>query len=207
MLLGIKKNYAYKKIAEEGVIYDSPKMKYKGIPIIKYLVDNIALNINNLDEPPVDKLQNYVKTKQQELFEELDKLNLKYVATPGRWKENSTYKKETFTITGMRTYNTIMHNDIFRPGTSGFSVPIQIINKNTFLNKINKHKSDSSLYLNNTNIDNVKYIVVPYNYEPAVLKEKFEEFCIEIDYNEAWEKNMTEIVKHIINVIKLSENK
>lgn len=214
MLLGIKKNYAYKKIAEEGVIYDSPKMKYKGIPIvrsdfskftqqfIKYLIDEIALNIKNLDEPPIEKLQNYVQGKQQELFKELEQFNFKYAATPGRWKENSTYKKETFTIIGMRTYNTIINKDIFRPGTSGFSVPIKIVNRNAFLNKINGHKSNSSLFLNNTNIDNINYIVVPYNYEPPVLKEKFEEFSIEIDYLEAWEKNMTKIVKYIIDTIK-----
>ena len=214
VLMGVKKNYAYKKIAEEGVIYETPKITYKGIPIvrsdfskftqqfIKYIVDEIALNTRELGTPPVQLLQEFAKNKKDELYRELDNYNFKYIATPGRWGETSNYKKETYTIIGMRTYNTIFDKEIFRPGTSGFSLPININNRTEFLNKISNHKSNSNLYLNNTNIDNITFITVPYNYEPEDLKNKFNEYFIEINYEETWDKNVNKIVKHIIDVIK-----
>jgi hypothetical protein len=216
MLMGVKKNYAYKKIAEEGHIYETPKITYKGIPIvrsdfskftqqfIKYIVDNIALNTKNLTRQPIDILQEFAKEKKEELYRELDNYNYRYVATPGRWGETSNYKKETYTIIGMRTYNTIFNKEIFRPGLSGYSLPINIINRNDFLNKISNHKSDSILYLNNTNIDNITFITVPYNYEPEDLKNKFKEYFIEINYEETWDKNVNKIVKHIIDVVKMA---
>jgi hypothetical protein len=213
LLIGIKKNYAYKKIAEEGVIYDSPKVKYKGIPIVrsdyskfaqgflKYIVDDIALNAHKLEKPASEMLQDFAKIKNEELFKNIDEFNFKYIGTPGRWSDGD-YKKEPYTIIGMRLYNTLFDTEIFRPGTSGLSLPITILNKNEFLTKISLNKSNSPLYLNNTNIDNINYIVVPYNYEANDVKSKFEEFKIELNYEETWNKSVTKITKDIIEVIK-----
>ena len=213
ILIGIKKNYAYKKIAEKGVIYDEPKVKYVGIPVvrsdyskfaqdfIRNLVEDVALCDDKNKGSLTDYLNSLAKEKYDLLREKIEDLDLSYIATPGKWNAN-TYKSETFTVVGMRLYNTMVNKEVFRPNTSGLSLPIIIYDKNKFLEQISDIKSKSKLFLNNTNIDNINYIVIPYNFNKDILRKNLDIFKISIDFQETWEKNVTKITRNIIETIR-----
>lgn len=211
LFLDIKKNYAYKEIAKKGKIYDEPEVHYTGIPVIRSdysklsqdfireLIENIAFDESpNSDKPKA--LIDLANKKHSEIKKCIETLDLKYIATPGKW--NTNYKNEPFTVIGMRLYNTIMDSEIFRPGTDGMSVPIRFKDSNKFLEKIKKNKDRSDLFLNNINIDKINFLTVPSNFEPDVLNEKFNEFLIYIDITELWDKSYAKIAKDIVNVIK-----
>lgn len=208
LLLGIKKNYAYKKIAKKGILYKEPITEYKGIPIIKsnfskfsqsfikYIVENIIFG-DNIDNP-IKLLNEFVYKKRLELEERI--YDFDYVGMPGKWKIKS-YSKETFIVVGMRLYNTLFNSEIFKPGISGLSFPI-IINENNFLDKISINKSKSIYFLNNINIDLINYMVIPYNYDINLIKNKLNEYNILIDKEKLWNISLTKITKTIIDILK-----
>jgi hypothetical protein len=210
ILLDIKKNYAYKELANKRKIRSTPKIKYVGIPVvrsdyskfaqsfIKKLIDDIALNDTCDKQDELLKLGNMMYTK---MIESLESLDIHYIGTPGRWKYYDNYKNEPFIIIGMRLYNTIFDKEIFRPGTSGLSIAIDVKDVDMFLRKIEKIKS-KKYYLNNVNINNINYIVVPYNFEKDELRSKLKEYEISINFKETWEKNYSKIARSIVEVIR-----
>lgn len=212
LFLNIKKNYAYKEIAAKGHAYEKAKIKYTGIPIVrsdysKYaqdfirsLIENIALS-DELNK--MELLQTLVQERYNQIEDSINNFNLLYVGTPGRWKV-AKYKTETFILTGMRLYNTLLNSEVFRPGLNGYSLPIILNNPNLFLEGIEKYRHLNEYFLQDTEINNINYIVVPSNYEPKILKAKLEEFKITIDPEVLWRKNFSKIAHYIVDVIKES---
>ena len=212
LFLDIKKNYAYKEIAKKGKIYDKPEVQYTGIPVvrsdysklaqdfIRTLIEDIAFDESDSDL--LEALSNLAREKHEKIVQCVEELDLKYIATPGKWKSN--YKNEPFTVIGMRLYNTIMDSEIFRQGTDGMSLPIKFKDIHKFLESIKDIKNRSDVFLNNINIDKINYIVVPSNYEPEVLRSKMNEYGISIDIETLWDKSYSKIAKDIVNVIKSS---
>lgn len=210
MFLDIKKNYAYKELSKKGRIYDQPKIEYTGIPVvrsdyskfaqefIRRLIEDIALTES---DNKLELLNDLAKNMYERVIRDSEDLEFHFIGTPGRWKEGS-YKKETFTLIGMRLYNTIYEEEIFRPGLNGLSIPIDITNISDFLEKINNTKNKSKLFLNNVSTSNITYLVVPTNYNKEDLKEKIEYYNLKIDFQSIWEKNFSKIARDIVELIK-----
>lgn len=215
MLLEAKKNYAYIEIGKKGKVNSSPKVKYTGVPIvrsdyskfsqdfIRYLIEEIALSDLNLNMSNVsDKLIEIIEQKQIELEKYLSNYDFKYIATPGRWSLSNNYKSEPFVIIGMRLYNTILDQDIFRPGINGLSIPIKIVNEFKFREEISKNANRSKYFIGNVPINKINYLVIPTNYKTEVLKEKFIKYFIRPDKELIWEKSFGTVAKNITKLIK-----
>lgn len=215
MLLEAKKNYAYLEIGKKGKVNPVPKVKYTGIPVvrsdyskfaqdfIRYLIENVAFsdmdfNSNNISDKMVDIIEN----KRNELEKYLEDYNFKYIATPGRWKLSNNYKSEPFVIIGMRLYNTILDQDIFRPGINGLSIPIKIVNEFKFREEISKNSHRSNYSIGGTPLNKINYIVLPTNYEIDIIKEKFIKYYIRPDKDIIWDKSFGTVAKNITRVIK-----
>jgi hypothetical protein len=215
MLLEAKKNYAYVELGKKGKVNKELKVKYTGIPVvrsdyskfaqdfIRYLIEDVAFSESELNHTNIsDKISEIIETKQSELKEYLKNYDFKYIATPGRWKLNNTYTLEPFVVIGMRLYNTIMDQEIFRPGINGLSIPIKIVNEFKFREELSKNANRSKYFIGNTPMNKINYIVIPTNYENEIIREKFIKFCIQPDSDIIWDKLFGTVAKNIARLIK-----
>ncbi|MBK7107438.1 MAG: hypothetical protein IPH62_19400 [Ignavibacteriae bacterium] len=214
LLLGVKKNYAYKEIAKKGVIHKTPKIRYVGIPVvrtdfsqftrdfIRKIIDDIALN-ENLKEIPISQLLNELSTERfKKLTECLKYFNFKYIGIPGKWGMDNNYKHETYHIIAMRLYNTLTDTETFKPGTSGYSFPIILNSKMLISSKIN-NSSGNNLYLKkDTDLDKLTFLSVPYNYDEEILQKLFVNFQITIDEQTYWKKLYSTSARRIVEILK-----
>ena len=213
MFLETKKNYAYNMTSKEGKVFNPPKTKYVGIPVIKSdtvpftkdllieLVENVALNKEADRFNDITKLAKIFHEKLTKCVNEFD---FEYISAPGKWSDKN-YASEPSSITGMKLYNTIVDKDVFRSGSFGIYFPIEFKNENEFAKLIDTVRYTSQNYLNHTAVSKVKYITLPYNYDKEDLKLLFDKYGIIANINSlwAWSKlTENEVVKRIITVIK-----
>ncbi len=213
LFLETKKNYAYNMTSKEGKVFNPPKTKYVGIPVIKSdtvpftkdllieLVENIALNKKADRFNDINKL---AIRFHETLTKCVNDFDFEYIAAPGKWSDKN-YASEPSSITGMKLYNTIIDKDIFRSGSFGIYFPIEFKNENEFAKLIDKVRYNSQNYLNHTAISKVKYITIPYNYDKEKLRLLFDTYGIIVNINLLWtwsKLTENEVVKRIITVIK-----
>lgn len=210
MLLSTKKTYAYNLTSKEHKIFDPPVTKYTGIPVvksdtvpflkdfIKTLTEDIALtkgvNISN-------ELSKLATNSFNTILEKIKTYDFEYIAAPGKWS-NKEYNSEIPPIIGMRLYNTLIDQDIFKPGSFGIYIPIKIRPTQEF-NELNKSKS--KYYLCNTPETKINYLTMPYGYDKDKLKQMFDKFGIITEPLDFWEWSRmvdNEVAKKIIEVIK-----
>jgi len=210
LLLSTKKTYAYNLTSKEHKIFNPPITKYTGIPVIKSdtvpflkdflktLIEDIALtkevNISN-------ELSKLAINSFNIILEKIKTYDFEYIAAPGKWS-NKEYNSEIPPIIGMRLYNTLIDQDIFKPGSFGIYIPIKIRPTQEF-NDLNKSKS--KYYLCNTPETRINYLTLPYGYDKNELKQIFNKFGIVAEPLDFWEWSRmvdNEVVKKIIEVIK-----
>ena len=145
-----KKFYALGKIWDEGVFFDTPKIKETGgqirksdaTPITKKLLTLIyktltipseVKDLNTLYKKVFIEIKNNIK---MELKGDIENLNFQSFGVPKKWGFKAERTMQW--VTGARLYNSIIE-DVFRPGESMIMVPI----KGQFQNLIEYYKSNS----------------------------------------------------------------
>jgi len=195
LLLDIKKVYAYKVLIEKGKIKN--KIEYKGFPIIRSdysqltkdilreFIEKIIFNKDIKLEDKYDHIIN-VYNKYYSLFvDNINKSDFSYVGIPAKWAKKIQY------INGMSLYNFLVNKNIFSYGSSGKFVYCIFKNKNLF-KKITGIEDISKL----------NGICIPYKYDLEFLKNKFNEFDIEIDTKVHWDTIFNKTCFRTKNLIK-----
>ncbi len=215
IFLDVKKNYAYKITSKENIIYDKPKIKYTGIPIvrsdsskftrelIRYLIEEIALLDGLTKEIINQKLQDYGHLMFNKLKEEVENYKFHDLGIPCKWG-GTDYVEESSSIIGMRLYNTITQSETFKRLVSGYRIPINIDDLKTFNNKIEPLKNKHENYIGNTPTSNLTFLTFPYSYDPDNIKNVLKDFKITIDPLKVWVSVITKPVERITETIKKS---
>lgn len=198
MFLDVKKNYAYRILAKKGKKFKEPKMKYTGIQIVKsdaskitqdllkVMIEDIVLNANLTNKEKLTKLTNVVNDFYNKFNSCCDNLDLAYISFPGKWS-----KKDLF-INGMYLFNHIMNKEIFSMGSAALFIYCTFKNPKLF---------------GQLNISKTNGICVPYSYDIETLKQKLEQFQIEIDRTTQWDKLFSTTASRIVDLIKNQGNK
>lgn len=214
LFLNVKKNYCYSATSKEGKVYDKPKIKYTGIPVvrneysgitkdfIRSLVEDIALSKEVNGKTDTTKALNNLATDTwNRLIEDSNKGDFSYIGSNGKWG-TSEYKKEPAGLCGMRLYNTITQTDTFKQMSSGRFVPITIKNQKIFNDLVNPIKNTNPLYIKNTPFTSIKYLTVPYDYNKQELLDLMKRFTIKVDIDALWNKSVSKSAERIIEAIK-----
>jgi len=197
MLLDVKKNYAYTILAKKGKIFKEPKIKYTGIQVVKSdaakltqdmlkdMIENVVLNpqMNNKDR--LSKLTDIVNNFYNKFIEYCDNLDLNYISFPGKWS------KKDMIINGMKLYNHIVNEEIFSMSSSATFIYCSFKNPKLF----------GQLDMSKTN-----GLCVPYSYDKELVKQKMEEFKIEIDRTTQWSKLFTTTASRVVDLVKGLKN-
>jgi len=212
MFLDIKKNYAFRELANNGKIHPKPSVEYVGIPVvrnniakftkdfIKAIVESIALNKEITSGEMKKQLQVVAKEFWEKLQKDCTEFNFNDIGIPCKWGSN--YTKEPFQVIAMRTYNTISGEDAFTPSMGGINVPIKISNQSTFMNAIAKLKNRNEFCLGSISVQNVNYIALPYNRDQQKTKELMNKFGLTVDVTEYWGILYNTVAKRIVDTIK-----
>ena len=213
LLLDAKKHYAYKEVAKKGEIHKTPKIKYTGLPIKKVnfskftrnflnaLVKDIALSEEYKGNEFREALSKLAQEQHLLLTESLKAFDFKFFGSPAKWK-TSEYKKDTDVLIGMKLYNTIIQHPIFRPGISGYKAQIIIKDVDKFLKSVENIRHTHENYIRHIDYTKISVIVVPFNYEPDILKEKFEQHYLNFDFDKIWESGLGKSGQSIVEIIK-----
>jgi len=211
MMLDVKKNYAYKMIAKEGVILSKPKVKYVGIPIVRndyskftqemliYLIEEICLNENVIDK--ISEIIKYVKIMNNKMKDNIIQLNYQYIGIPTKWT-GRTYVKDTAALIGMKLFNTINNIEYFKPLTSGKRLLIKINNHKIFTSEISEFIGKNKNYLAELDISKLSNICIPSAMPIDKLALLFNKFSISIDENITWDTLFSTTCKRIVEIIK-----
>jgi hypothetical protein len=213
LLLDAKKHYAYKEIAKKGQIHKKPKIKFTGLPIKKVnfskftrdflniLVEEIALSETYKGNEFREALSRVAQEQHILLTQKLQEFDFRFFGSPAKWK-TSEYKKDTDGLIGMKLYNTIMQSPIFRPGLSGYKTQIIIKDVDKFLKSVEDIRHNHENYIRHIDYTKISAIVVPFNYEPNVIKEKFKLHYLDFDFNKIWEGGLGKSGQSIVEIIK-----
>ncbi len=192
MFLDVKKNYAYKILAKKGKIFKSPKISYTGIQVVKSdaakltqdllkeIIENVILNTNIDNKDKISKISEIVNNFYNYFLEKCANLEINEIAFPGKWQ-----RKDMF-INGMKLYNHIVKQEIFSMGSAG-----------NFIYCIFRKPKMFSIDISKTN-----GICIPYSYDKELLKNKFDEFGIEIDKKTQWNKLFTTTCQRVVDLVK-----
>lgn len=210
LFVGTKKNYAYRLLVKEGIIIDDKPVEYTGLiaksDMTQYTKKTITTLIEKLAFDKNIKLMDkhkYISSVQKDIansvLNDVKELNVLHIGQPKKWSSNTKNNKDTWQNVGMRLYNTIMEDMIFKPMTSGILLPIQITDIPTFESKIKPLKNTNEYYLTEYNsTSDCNYIAFPYTFDPEKVKNKLAEYCIQINVEALLIKingqNVTEII-------------
>jgi hypothetical protein len=191
----VKKQYAFKMIAEGNKIFEEPKTEYKGIQVVrsdatelgkKLLREFIEKVILNSEIKKKDKFSHIVDivNKTHEKFLKLcEEFTFADLAPSVKWGKDQTV------INSMKLYNHISGENTFLPASAGRFVYCKF----TSLNKFSSLGIDTS---------KINAVTIPYRYTPEILKEKFKEFGISIDMEKQWTRVYTTTVQRIVDLVK-----
>jgi hypothetical protein len=212
LLMDVKKNYAYKVIAEKGEVFNTPKIEYKGIPVVRIdfskftqefirrLVEDIALN-EDTSINTFNALLKLTEERNSTLKQAISDLNVSYIGVPGKWK-STDYKSEPYHMTGMRLYNSISKTETFKEMSSCYSIPISLKNKvqiKNYLNKLEKNK----FYLNpDIDLDKLNYLSFPYSFDKLKVLKLMNDFNLTIEFKEVWDVAFSKTLQRLCDIIK-----
>lgn len=214
LLMDIKKNYAYKIIAEKGKVFKNPKIEYKGIPVVRVdyskftqdlirtLIDDIVLSPDDENANTIDKLRKLLQEKQLLLKKCISELNIEYIGSPGKWSLSNEYKLEPYHLTAMRLYNSITETETFKEGTSGYSLPVVLEVQSKINMKINSIGKNSYYLDPNTPISKLTYLTLPYHVNKNKLLKLMSDFDISLDFEVLWDKLFSKSAQRICEIIK-----
>lgn len=215
--LGIKKNYAYRLIVKENVFIEKMPVKYAGLisksdltkytrTMIQGMIENIMFGIKASPEEKRVAAVNYIVGFKNKVHDDIINLNISQVGQPKKWGTNSKKDDDTWQIYGMRLFNTVMNEAIFKPMGGGIAVPIIITNVTEFLERIAPFRFNNELFLNDAPITKLNYIVFPYVFSVETVKQKLEYFKIRIDEDTLWSKICGRNVQDIIELFNQYSN-
>ncbi len=193
MFLDVKKNYAYKLEAKKGKILNNPEIEYTGIQIVRSnaakltqnmlreIIEDVILNENIASKDRLSKISEIVGKFHNKFLENVNNLKLEELSIPGKWS-----KAEQF-INGMTLYNFIMKKEIFSVSSSGNFIYC-IFRKPALFQGFDMNK--------------IKGIVIPQIYDETLLKNKLDEYQIQIDSVTQWNTLFSTTVERIIDLVK-----
>lgn len=204
MFLDTKKNYAYNQTSKESKIFNPPKTKYTGIPVIKsdtvpflkdfikHLVEKIAF-VDGIDK--IEALNQLSIESRDTIIRLIKSYDFAYIAAPGKWSDKD-YTNEPAPIVGMKLYNTLLNKDVFRSGAFCLHIPIKFRDVGLLASKVNPIKYNSKNYLGNISLEGINYLSFPYSYNPEELRILFEENGLYVEFEDFW--NWSRLVGNIV---------
>lgn len=215
--LGIKKNYAYRMLAKEGNIIDSQPIKYVGLisksdmtkytqTILKGLVEEIMFDIKSMPEDKKQKAVNYIIGFRNKIHEDVINLRFDEIGQPKKWSIKTKNNEDTWQVYGMRLYNTIMNEPVFKPMSGGLAVAINITNPTDFLQKVESVRHTNEMYLNDSPISKLNYIVFPYTFNVEEVKTALKHFNIEVNEEDLWSKICGTNIQDIMSLFNQYSN-
>ena len=193
-----KKYYAYKLVVDEGKFLSPAKIKYKNIGIksntakmssqlLQSMLDDVVLNSEISYNQKINELNKVVDRFHQTFIKQIEQYQFMDIGIPNKWN------KAAQIINAMKVYNMIMNKDVFGPGSAGLYVYCSFKNSSLFQN------SDIDL-------KNLNTLAVPYNYDDKLLKEKMEEYNIEVNSQEHWNRCIFTTTCHkVIQSVKVNK--
>lgn len=193
--IDVKKTYAYTILAKEGVIFEKPKIKYTGgqftkndqplmaKALLKQLVEDVMLNPLIKSENKIKKINEVYNEYYNNFVESSKKYEFSKIGIPGAWK------KKEYIVYGMKLYNYIMDQEIFSSGSAGRFI-------------YSKFGQYQMIKKSGIPYDKLKGICVPFVYDQEKVTQKFQEYKIEVDYDEQWKKILTKTGERIIEIAK-----
>ena len=106
----------------------------------------------------------------------------------------------------MKLYNTIMDTEFFKPLSGGIAVPIIIKDINLFLQKIVPYRFKSDLYIQDASLNKLKHIVLPYSFDKETVRERLNEYTIEINEDDVWGKICGQTIQDIMQLFNKYSN-
>lgn len=217
MLLDIKKNYAYRLIAQEGKILETPEISYAGLPIkkvdtskfvkmfLKSMIDDVILNPEIPLENTISEIGKIAKQMQEMLYQHIKEYRFDIIGTPKKWGTNYSSDKEPWQVQAMKLYNTIIDDVILTPMSGALYVPIRIKDSIGFDTKLAGMKGKHQYYIG-TDVASASLnkIFIPYNYNAEKTRKAMEYYGIEVDPEEAWNLLYSKIIQRIIDVAKFA---
>lgn len=211
LLMEAKKNYAYSYIAKDGKVKDG--ISYVGLPIKKVSISKLSKAILHLliDDIALSDSENKMsiltqKTKELyfDLVKRIENFDIEYFGNSVKWKTDNSYERDTASLIGMKFYNTIVNEVIFRPGIAGYEIPIKLLDINTLNENLKTLRFSNEYYIGHTSLTKVSKIVIPYNFEPKEVKSLFESMALSIPIELLWDKSIGKIGKNIQSIIRSS---
>lgn len=210
--LGVKKNYAYRLLVKEGNIIDKKPVKYTGLTsksdmtkytknIINYSIENVMFDISLSPKEKKEKATKIIIDFRNKIYEDIKELNVSNIGQPKKWSTKTKNNEDTWQISAMRLYNTIMQDDVFKPMTGGVLVPIIITNPTDFVKKIADIRYLKDTYLQDTPLNKITFLAFPhFQFDKDKVKERMEFFNIKIDNDKIWEKICNTTIKDIMSL-------
>jgi len=212
LLLDVKKNYAFRLLAREGVILEKPKVEYTNLTVVKSdttqftrdfiteMVEDIILNPDLQKQNLTTPINQLAIRMREKLIQHINNFSFEYIGVPKKW--STGYKSEPYQVIAMRLYNTIMDEVILSPMSAALVLPIELVNPIGFETKIAAIKNNNELFVNNIPISKLTRIGIPYNYDVEKLKKCFEYYNIKINIDEVWEILYNKTARRIVEIAK-----
>jgi hypothetical protein len=194
-LPNVKKQYAYKTIAEGNKIFDPPITDYKGIQVVrsdatnlgkrllKQCIENVILNSNVKKKDKLNHIVKIVNESHQEFLELCNNFKFEDITISSKWGKDQTV------INSMKLYNFLVGSNLFLPASAGRFIYCKFSDVNKF----------ASIDID---IKKINAISIPYTYSFDLLKQKFQEYGIRIDVEKQWERVYTTTVQRVVDLVK-----
>jgi len=191
----IKKQYAFKMVAEDGKIFDKPIVDYKGIQIVRSdatnigkrllrnSIENVVLNIEIKKKDKINHILKIVNDTYEEFLKLCEEFKFEDVTVSTKWGKDKT------TINSMLIYNFISNSNFFLPASAG-----------RFL--YCKFGNIPKLRASGVDTKKINAVSIPYTYSPEELKAKFQEYSITVNLEKQWGRIFTTTVQRIVNLVK-----
>lgn len=196
----VKKQYAYKMIVKDNKILKEKEVEYKGIQVVridatklgqrllKEIVENIILNTEISKKDKLAYVTKAVDDTHNEFLKYIKDAYFEDIGISCKWSKDNTI------INSMKLYNFITNSNTFSVSSAGRFIYCQFKNIKLF----------SKL---NIDLKKLNAIVIPYNYSPEIVKQKFLEYGIILDHKAQWERVFTTTCQRIVNLVKKESKK
>ena len=191
----VKKQYAFKMVAEDGKVFDKPIVDYKGIQVVRSdatnigkrllrnSIENVILNSEIKKKDKINHILKIVNDTYEEFLKLCEEFKFEDVTVSAKWGKDKT------TINSMMIYNFISNSNFFLPASAGRFLYCKFGN----IPKLRESRVDTK---------KINAISVPYTYSPEELKAKFQEYSITVDLEKQWGRIFTTTVQRIVNLVK-----
>jgi len=191
----VKKQYAFKMVAEDGKVFDKPIVDYKGIQVVRSdatnigkrllrnSIENVILNSEIKKKDKINHILKIVNDTYEEFLKLCEEFKFEDVTVSAKWGKDKT------TINSMMIYNFISNSNFFLPASAG-----------RFL--YCKFGNIPKLRASGVDTKKINALSVPYTYSPEELKAKFQEYSITVDLEKQWGRIFTTTVQRIVNLVK-----